>query len=91
MIRNKEISLVCISNTNDSGFCRLKLAVLGQNWKESNCLRHQLSAPLDVIYGSKAIEKTLLENRGKKKVKRSYNLFNATIFDFDKELGEPPR
>ena len=31
------------------------MAVLGQNWKENNCLRHQNSfAPLDGMYGSKA-------------------------------------
>ena len=38
------------------------MAVLGQNWKENNCLRHQKSsAPLDGLYGSKAVDKMLLE------------------------------
>jgi hypothetical protein len=37
------------------------MAVLGQKWEENNCLMHQnLSAPLDGMYGSKAIDKTLL-------------------------------
>ena len=41
---------------------KLKLAVLGQNWKENIFLRHQnISAPLDCIDGSKAVDKTLLE------------------------------
>ena len=38
------------------------MAVLGQNWEEHNCLRHQnISAPLNGIDGSKAVDKTLLE------------------------------
>ena len=40
----------------------MKLAVLGHNWKENNCLRPQnISSPLDGIDGSKAVDKTLLE------------------------------
>ena len=38
------------------------MAVLGQNLEENNCLRHQnIFAPLDGMYGSKAVDKTLLE------------------------------
>ena len=34
------------------------MAVLGQNWEENNCLRHQnMSAPLEGIDGSKAVDK----------------------------------
>ena len=37
------------------------MAVLGQNWEENKYLRHQnISAPLDGMYGSKAVNKTLL-------------------------------
>ena len=37
------------------------MAVLGQKWEENNCLMQQnLSAPLDGMYGSKAVDKTLL-------------------------------
>ena len=37
------------------------MAVLGQQREENNCLMHQnLSAPLDGMYGSKAVNKTLL-------------------------------
>ena len=37
------------------------MAVLGQNWEENNCFRHQnFSVPLDGMYGSKAVDKTLL-------------------------------
>ena len=51
-----------IANTIDSVSLKLKLAVLGQNWEENNCLRHQnIYAPLDAIDGSKAVDKTLLE------------------------------
>ena len=37
------------------------MAVLGQKWEENNCLMHQkFSAPLDGMYGSKAVDKMLL-------------------------------
>ena len=37
------------------------MAVLGQNLEENNCLMHQnFSAHLDGMYGSKAVNKTLL-------------------------------
>ena len=37
------------------------MAVLGQNWEENKYLRHQnISAPLDGMYVSKAVNKTLL-------------------------------
>ena len=37
------------------------MAVVGQNWEENNYLRHtNISAPLDGIYGSKAVNKKLL-------------------------------
>ena len=38
------------------------MAVFGQNWEENNFLRHQnISAPLDGMYASKTVNKTLLE------------------------------
>ena len=62
MIIKIEKKLFCNANTRDSVSLMLKLAVLGQNWKENICLRHQnISAPLDGIDGSKAVDKTLLE------------------------------
>ena len=37
------------------------MAVSDQNFKENNCLMHQhFSSPLDGMYGSKAVDKTLL-------------------------------
>ena len=51
-----------IANTRDSVSIKLKLAVLGQTWKENNCLRHQnISAPLDGVDVLKAVDKTLVE------------------------------
>ena len=55
-----------------------KMAVLGQKWEENNCFMHQnLSAPLDGMYGSKAVNKTLLrvlskvgEVKSKKELKK---------------------
>ena len=50
---------------------RLKSAVLGQNFKENNCLEQQnIFAPLDGIDGSKAVEKRfrgINKNRGSNK------------------------
>ena len=67
MIIKKEILLFCIANTRHSVSLKLKLAVLGQNWEENNCLRHQnICAPLDGIDDSKAFDKTLLEVSAKK-------------------------
>ena len=55
-IRKEKIPFF-IANTRDSVSLKLKLAVLGQNWEENNCLRHQnSSAPLDGIDGSKAVD-----------------------------------
>ena len=62
MIMKKEKILFIIANTKDSVSLKLKLAVLGQNWKENIFLRHQkMSAPLDGIDGSTAVDKRLLE------------------------------
>ena len=48
-------------------YCKHKnLAVLGQTWEENKSLRHQnISASLDGIDGSKAVDKMLLEVSGK--------------------------
>ena len=43
------------------------MTVLGQNWEENNCLRHQnVYAPLDGIDDSKSVDKPLLEVWAKK-------------------------
>ena len=56
-----------MANTRDWVSLKLKWPVLGQNWKENNCLRHQnISEPLDGIDGLKAFDKTLLEVSAKK-------------------------
>ena len=50
-----------IANTRNHVSLKLKLAVLGQYWKEIKSLRHQnIYAPLYGIDGSKAVEKPLL-------------------------------
>ena len=55
------------------------MAVLGQNWEENNYLRHQnISAPLDGMYGSKAVNKTLLgvsSKIGEAKSKKELEIF----------------
>ena len=60
------------------------MAVLGQNWKENNCLSHQnICAPLDGIYGSKAVNKTLLEvssKMGEAKSKKELEYFQCYGF-----------
>jgi len=60
------------------------MAVLGQNWEENNCLRHQnISAPLDGMYGSKAVDKTLLEvssKIGEAKSKKELEFFQRHGF-----------
>ena len=60
------------------------MAVLGQNWKENNCLRHQsISAPLDGMYGSKAVDKALLEvssKIGEAKSKKELEFFQRHGF-----------
>ena len=62
MFIRKEKNTLFIANTSDSDSLKLKLAILGQNWEVNSCLRHQnISSSLDVIDGSKAVEKALLE------------------------------
>ena len=60
------------------------MAVLGQNWKENNYLRHQnISAPLDGMYGSKAVNKTLLgvsSKIGEAKIKKELEFFQRHGF-----------
>ena len=60
------------------------MAVFGQNWEENNFLRHQnISAPLDGMYGSRAVDKTLLEvssKKGKQKVKKKLEFFQRNGF-----------
>ena len=60
------------------------MAVLGQNWEEKNCLRHQkFSAPLDGMYGSKAVDKTLLGVSSKieeTKIKKELEFFQRHGF-----------
>ena len=79
MIINKEKLPFLIANTRDLVSLKLKLAVLGQNWEENSCFRHQnISSPLDGIDGSKAVDKTLLEvsaKIGKAKSKKELELF----------------
>ena len=48
-----------------------------------------MSSSLDGIGGSKAVEKALLEVSAK--IGEAKSLFNATGFDCDQELGEPPK
>ena len=75
MIIQKEKISFYIANTRDLVSLKLKLAILGQNWKEDSCFRHhKISSPLDGIYGSKAVDKTLLkvsEKKERKKLKRA--------------------
>ena len=65
----------------------MKLAVLRHNWKENNCLRPQnISAPLDGIDGSKAVDKTPPEvsaKIGEAKSNKELEFFNAMGFDYD--------
>ena len=62
MIINKEKIPFFNANTGDLISLKLKLPVLGQNLEENSCFRYQnISSPLDGIYGSKAVDKTLLE------------------------------
>ena len=50
------------ANTRYSVSLKSKLAVLGRNLKENNCVEQQnTSAPLDGIDISKAVDKTMLE------------------------------
>ena len=55
------------------------MAVLGKNLEENICLRHQnISAPLDGMYGSNAVDKTLLEvssKIGEAKSKKELDFF----------------
>ena len=57
----------------------LKLAVLCKNLKKNNCFRlPNISAPLDGIVGSKAVDRTLLEvwaKTGEAKSKKGLELF----------------
>ena len=70
-----------IASTRDSVSLKLKLSVLGQNWKENYRLRHtNMFAPLDCIDGSKAVDKGLLEvsaKNGKQKVKKELEFFST--------------
>jgi len=60
------------------------LAVLSQHWEENNCLRHQnISAPQDGMYGSKAVNKTLLGVSSKiveAKIKKELEFFQRHGF-----------
>ena len=60
------------------------MAVLGQNWEENNCFRHQkFSVPLDGMYGSKAVDKTLLgvsSKIGEAKSKKELEFFQRHGF-----------
>ena len=60
------------------------MIVLGQNGEENNCLRHKnISAPLDGTYGSKAVDKTLLEvssKIGEAKSKKELEFFQRHGF-----------
>ena len=62
----------------------MKLAVLGQNWDENSCFRHQkCSSPLDGIDGSKAVDKMLLEvsaKIGEAKSKKELEFFQSHRF-----------
>ena len=83
-----------IANTIDSVLLKLKLAVLGHNWEEHICLRHQdISAPLDGIDSSKTVDNPLLEvsaKIGRAKSEKELQIFNAMGFDYDQELRELP-
>ena len=68
----KRKNTLFIAITRDSVSLKLKLAVLGQNWKVNSCLRHQnILSSLDGIDGSKAVKKTLFEVSEKKGVSKS--------------------
>ena len=73
-----------MENTKDWVSLELKLSVLGQNWKENNCLRPQnISEPPDGIDGSKAFDKTLLEvsvKIGEAKSKKVLEFFQHHMF-----------
>ncbi len=60
------------------------MAGLGQNWEENNCLMHQkFSAPLDGMYGSKVVDKTLLgvsSKIGEAKSKKELEFFQRHGF-----------
>ena len=60
------------------------MAVLGQNWEENICLRHQnIAAPLDGMYGLKSVNKTLLElssKIGEAKSKKELEFFQRYGF-----------
>ena len=58
----KNVSVDMTTNTIYSVSLKLKLAVICQNWKKNNFFwLLNISAPLDGIVGSKAVNKTLLE------------------------------
>ena len=62
VITKKDKLLLFIANTRNSVSLKLILAVIGQKWKENNCLGHQnISEPLDGIDGLKDGHETLLE------------------------------
>ena len=60
------------------------MAVLGQNWEENHCFRHQtISSPLDGIDGYNAVDKKLLEvspKKGKAKSKNKLEFFQRHGF-----------
>ena len=54
--------------------------------------QQNISAPLDGMYGTKAVNKTLLgvsSKIGEAKSKKELEFFNATSYDCDPELGGP--
>ena len=73
-----------IASTRDSVSLKFKIAVLGHIWEENNYLRHHnIFAPLGGIYGSKAVEKTLLgvsSKIGEAKIKRELEFFQRNGF-----------
>ena len=60
------------------------MAVLGQNWRENSCMRHQnISESPDDMYGSKAVDKTVLEvssKIGEAKSKKEIEFFQRHGF-----------
>ena len=90
--QKKKKILLFIAITRNSVSLKLILAVIGQKWKENNCLGHQnISEPLDGIYGLKAVHETLLEvsaKIGEAKSIKELEFFNTTGFDYDQELWE---
>ena len=62
MFIGQEKNTPFIANTSDSVSLKLKPAILGQKWEVNSRLRHNnISSSLDGIFGSKAVENTLLE------------------------------